>query len=325
MNVNQLGINSASPTNLARLDVVQTTTETAAVTATAAQFTQTCNPASASGASQYGALVSCSYTSNQNNTADPGVIGLNSIGQNQGVNTVASVIAVRASGRNTSSGVVTSSYGITADCRNTNAGGTITNAYGLAVTNLINSGTVTNMYGVYVGDITTGTQTNKYNIYLLDGGADNILNGKTRLGSTAAPTSILHLAAGTASANTAPLKFTTGTNLTTPEDGAVEYNGTDYFASVSTTRYTLPKTLTGSASLNFGSTLAGTSADLTITVTGAADGDVVMLGPPNGSVNANTCYTAWVSGTNTVTVRFNNYSILAVDPASGTFKVSVIK
>lgn len=32
--------------------------------------------------------------------------------------------------------------------------------------------------------------------------------------------------AGTATAGTAPLKFTSGTNLTTPEDGAVEYDGT---------------------------------------------------------------------------------------------------
>jgi hypothetical protein len=38
-------------------------------------------------------------------------------------------------------------------------------------------------------------------------------------------TALLHLAAGTASANTSPLKFTSGTNLTTPEAGALEYNG----------------------------------------------------------------------------------------------------
>jgi hypothetical protein len=83
--------------------------------------------------------------------------------------------------------------------------------------------------------------------------------------------------------------------------------------------------LSGSATLDFGSTSAQSSSDLTITVTGAADGDVVSLGVPNASVNANTNYTAWVSAANTVTVRFNNYSSGAVDPASGTFKVKVFK
>ena len=43
------------------------------------------------------------------------------------------------------------------------------------------------------------------------------------------------------------------------------------------------------------------------------------------AINANTCYTAWVSSANTVTIRFNNYSSGTVNPASGTFKVFVTK
>ena len=39
------------------------------------------------------------------------------------------------------------------------------------------------------------------------------------------PTALLHITSGTATANTAPLKLTAGTNLTTPEAGAVEYDG----------------------------------------------------------------------------------------------------
>lgn len=142
---------------------------------------------------------------------------------------------------------------------------------------------------------------------------------------TISPTGVLHLKAGTATANTAPLKFTSGTNLTTAEAGAMEFNGTNLFFSPSTTRHTVNHGLTGSATLDFPSTTTLLSADLTITVTGAADGDVVSLGVPNAAVNANTCYTAWVSATNTVTVRFNNYSSGTVDPASGTFKVFVTK
>jgi hypothetical protein len=139
------------------------------------------------------------------------------------------------------------------------------------------------------------------------------------------PTARLHLVAGTATASTAPLKFTSGTNLTTAEAGAMEFNGTNLFFSPSTTRHTVNHGLTGSATLDFPSTLTMLSADLTITVTGASDGDVVSLGVPNAAVNANTFYSAWVSSANTVTVRFNNYSIGTVNPASGSFKVFVTK
>lgn len=149
-------------------------------------------------------------------------------------------------------------------------------------------------------------------------------NGNIGINITA-PTAKAHLAAGAASAGTAPLKFTSGTNMTTPENGAVEYDGANYFATSGGARYTLAKTLTATSSLNFGSTAAQSSADLTITVTGAADGDVVSLGVPNAAVNANSNYTAWVSASNTVTVRFNNYSSGSIDPANATFRVSVTK
>jgi len=83
--------------------------------------------------------------------------------------------------------------------------------------------------------------------------------------------------------------------------------------------------LNGSATLDFPNTSAASSSDLTITVTGASEGDIVSLGVPNGSVSGNSCYTAWVSATDTVTVRFNNYSGGGIDPSSGTFKIKVFK
>jgi len=83
--------------------------------------------------------------------------------------------------------------------------------------------------------------------------------------------------------------------------------------------------LEASATLDFPSTNNGNESDLTITVTGASEGDVVSLGIPN-SVNLNhSCFTAWVSATNTVTVRFNNYGTGALNPVSATFKVKVFK
>lgn len=65
-------------------------------------------------------------------------------------------------------------------------------------------------------------------------------SGQISFAASGAPSSItamLHLPAGTASANTAPLKFTSGTNLTTGEAGAMEYNGTNlFFTRSGTTR-----------------------------------------------------------------------------------------
>ncbi|MGN6822754.1 MAG: hypothetical protein ACTHJ7_08300, partial [Candidatus Nitrosocosmicus sp.] len=140
------------------------------------------------------------------------------------------------------------------------------------------------------------------------------------------PTALLHIAAGSASSNSAPLKFTTGSLMTTPEAGAVEYDGTNIYATNSTAvRYTIAKTLTTTATLDFPSTSAQSSSELTVTVTGAADGDIVEVGVPNASANTNSCFTARVSSANTISVTFNNYSSAAIDPASGTFRVSIIK
>lgn len=83
--------------------------------------------------------------------------------------------------------------------------------------------------------------------------------------------------------------------------------------------------LSGSATLDFPNTPAQQESDLTITVTGAALSDVVSLGVANGSTTISSCFTAWVSASNTVTVRFLNVGLLARDPASGTFKVIVWK
>jgi len=46
------------------------------------------------------------------------------------------------------------------------------------------------------------------------------------------PSAIIHIGAGTASAGTAPLKLTAGTNLATPENGAFEFDGTNLYFTV---------------------------------------------------------------------------------------------
>jgi 3-methyladenine DNA glycosylase Mpg len=182
-------------------------------------------------------------------------------------------------------------------------------------------------------DFSIGNSTSAKSLLFFTGGTA-VGNERMRIDGTGhmgigvtSPTARLHLPAGTATAGTAPLKLTSGTNLTTPEAGAVEFDGTNYFATSGSTRYTLAKTLTATASLNFGSTLPGASAVLTLTVTGAADGDVVALGVPNAAASiAGANYSAYVSAANTVTIKlYNSNGFTSINPGSITYRVSVLK
>jgi len=57
--------------------------------------------------------------------------------------------------------------------------------------------------------------------------------GNVGIGTTS-PTAVLHLKAGTATVNTAPLKFTSGTLLGTAEAGALEFLTDDFYATITT-------------------------------------------------------------------------------------------
>lgn len=136
----------------------------------------------------------------------------------------------------------------------------------------------------------------------------------------------MHIGASATGANTASLKINEGSRQTTPEDGSINYVANNIEFVETSTVYILSKTLTNTATLDFGSTIAGAVTDLTLTVTGAADGDAVTIGVPNASYPATGTFTAWVSAANTVTIRYANNSLtLSQDPASGTFRASVIK
>lgn len=138
--------------------------------------------------------------------------------------------------------------------------------------------------------------------------------------------SVLILPAGTATASTAPLKFTSGTNLTTPEAGAVEYDGTEFYGTSSTASRTIfARVLKGSTTLDFPDTASGASSSLTITVTGAATTDSgVSVQRDNASISG-TSYEWVITGSNTVTVYFHNFSGSNQDPVSGTFRATVTK
>jgi parallel beta-helix repeat protein len=99
------------------------------------------------------------------------------------------------------------------------------------------------------GSITWNNSTNKF----------NITGGPVGIGIT--PTALLTLPAGTATAGTAPLKLTAGTNLTSPEAGAVEWDGTKIYVTASSTRhalaYTDSPTFTGTIGMDNGISFGG--------------------------------------------------------------------
>ena len=66
------------------------------------------------------------------------------------------------------------------------------------------------------------------------------IDNAQRVGVGVTPTAVLMLKAGTATASTAPLKFTSGTILTAAEAGVVEYDGTVFYADIAaSTRTTI--------------------------------------------------------------------------------------
>lgn len=142
---------------------------------------------------------------------------------------------------------------------------------------------------------------------------------------TAVPTAKIHIGASVADAGGASLKIVEGTRQTSPEDGTINYVANNLEFVETSTVYILAKTLTATATLNFDLT-AVNSQDLTITLTGAALGDAVAIALDAGSVPADITYFGWVSATDTVSIRCSRVGGGgAVDPASGTFRASIIK
>ena len=84
--------------------------------------------------------------------------------------------------------------------------------------------------------------------------------------------------------------------------------------------------LVGGATLDFPSLDPRSHQDLTITIPGVIFSPwPVAVGVPANSAVPGIVYTAWVSYTDTVTVRACNYTDAAIDPPSGSFRVTVMR
>lgn len=97
--------------------------------------------------------------------------------------------------------------------------------------------------GSYSGNILIGTdsttQSAASNYLNIGGGAiqGTGLGGTPDIGiSVSSPTARVQFPAGAAGSHMAPIKLTPGTLMTTPEDGALEYDGTHLYFTIGSTR-----------------------------------------------------------------------------------------
>jgi hypothetical protein len=110
-------------------------------------------------------------------------------------------------------------------------------------TTLAEAKTYLNIYGgaINIGKLDTDSsgniRMNLYNsagnakVHLDTAGVSYITGGSLGVG-VSSPTANLHLKAGTATVSNAPLKFTSGVNLTIPEAGTIEFDGTDFYLTI---------------------------------------------------------------------------------------------
>jgi hypothetical protein len=153
----------------------------------------------------------------------------------------------------------------------------------------------------------------------------------------------LKLRAGTATADTAPLYFQSGTNLTAPVNGAVEYNGTDLLFTQGGTRYkvlldnlaNLTSAATARTALGLGTAATTPSSDYatsTHTHTSFASNNTVRF---DGGIDLNNTiinnvklldvqiYTNTVSANaTTITLANGNFQQVPLSSASSTVTVS---
>ena len=163
--------------------------------------------------------------------------------------------------------------------------------------------------------ISGNTYFNGTTYYINSSGTGNLnalaLNGTLGIG-VASPSAYLNIKAGTATANTAPIKFTAGTNLTNAEAGAMEWDGTNLFITQTTgpTRKTLAYTTDLHSAVTLGTANGLSLATQQLSLGLASNGvNGALSGTDwatfNGKENALTFSTGLTRSVNTIT---NNLS-----------------
>ena len=215
----------------------------------------------------------------------------------------------------------------------TSSGGTLNQAsiYNATAVNIGGTLTITNLHGYYMEAGSSAHATNTWGVCIEDTGAENyfgkslVVSGATKsvtnsdIAFEIGGTKSLRLGRATTVQKEAMTDLT-GLFLYDSTIAAPFYNdGVQWHQLV----YGPAKILNASATLDFPNIGSNSFADLTISVTGAADSDVVSLGVPNAVMGSNLIWTCWVSAPNTITVRATNPSGGAHNPPSGLFKVMI--
>lgn len=264
LNSGNVGIGVTNPAY--PLAVAKTMTVTTGFSNYIMSVNNTISPASPGAVADYGALSIIASVGNSNAPSTSRFIyGANLSAINSSTGTIGNMYGIdAAAGQSAASGTVTTAIANRSSVYNLN--GSITNFYAYrGGTKIFPAGTavITNAYGLYIDDISYGTTLN-YAIY--SAGGTNYFGGNVGIGQ-ATPTAFLHLKAGTATINTAPLKLTAGTNLTTAEVGAVEYDGTEVYSTNSTALRGTVVVMRGQSSSAGTLTLAYTYTDYIFTGT----------------------------------------------------------
>ena len=198
-------------------------------------------------------------------------------------------------------------------------------AIGLANSTIaLKSGTWVSLFsGNPANNATTTVPDSNAQISLNASNGNALFNGNIGAGTTA-PTARLHIKAGTAAANTAPLKFTSGVLQTTPEAGAVEFDGTNlYYVDSGGARRTIASAAaSGAQTLTGPVTISGTGTALTVTNNASVGGTLSVGGAT--SITNSTASTSTSTGALTVagglgvagTVNANIFA--AANGAAGT-------
>jgi len=153
-----------------------------------------------------------------------------------------------------------------------------------------------------------------------------LFRANTFFGGTTTPTARVHVLASSTSASGGQIKLIGGgSRQSTPENGTINnVSGNLEFVDGGVV-YILAKTLQKTSTLDFPSITSLTTSTLTVTLTGAADGDLVYIGVPSAAYTAGLIFTARVSATDTVSIDCYNSTGSNIDPASASFKISIVK
>jgi len=149
--------------------------------------------------------------------------------------------------------------------------------------------TITNRYGLYIA-AKTAQVTNQWGVYQAGASDINNFNGKTSFGKLTTPTAKIDISGGTSAASSAPIKIGSGTAMTTPEDGAIEYHSSHLYFTIGSTRYQLDQqsgggSLVDSTTINTSTTLPTPSVSIYLVLVDATNGDLVVTLPSPASAS----------------------------------------